>query len=94
MMSYYIQYDPKLKRRYPSIADKRRRIILSLAFFAVVAVIGALIRENIANFLIPGDRSVTVPAFSQMVDQIGAGESVSEAFFAFCRQIISGGSEW
>ena len=92
MMSYYIQYDPKLRKRYPSTADKRRRIILSLAFFAVVAVIGALFRESIANFLIPGDRSVTVPAFSQMLEQIGAGKSVGDSFMEFCRQILSGGA--
>ncbi len=90
-MSYYIQYDPKLKKRYPSMADKRRRILLSLAFFAALALIGALFRESIADFLIPGDRSVTVPAFSQMVERIGAGKSVGDSFMEFCRQIISGG---
>lgn len=87
-MSYYIQYDPKLNRRYPSRADKRRRFLLAMGFFAVLAVIGALFRENIADFLIPGDRAVTVPAFSQMVEDIGAGKSVSESFLAFCKQII------
>lgn len=92
-MSYYIQYDPKLKKRYPSVADKRRRVILSFVLFGVLTVTGVLIRDTIADFLVPGDRSVTVPAFAQLVEKIGAGESVSDSFLMFCRQILSGGAE-
>ena len=89
-MSYYLQYEPNLRKRYPTIADKRRRIVRILVFFTALAVTGVIFRNHIADFLIPGDPDITVPAFAEMVDKIGAGESVGESFIEFCRQIISG----
>ena len=91
-MGYYLQYEPNLKKRYPTKADKRRHIVRMLAFFAALAVTGVLFRNHIADFLIPGDPDITVPAFAQMVEEIGAGKSVSDSFLEFCRQILSNGS--
>ena len=90
-MSYYLQYEPKLRKRYPFVSDKRWRVVRTLAFFAALAVVGAIFRNKIADFLIPRDRAVTVPAFSEMVDSIGAGESVSDSFMDFCRKILING---
>ena len=90
-MSHYLQYEPKLRKRYPLIADKRRRFLRILFLFTVLAVAGIFFRERIADFLIPGDRSVTVPAFSEMVESIGAGESVRDSFMVFCRKILANG---
>ena len=90
-MSYYLLYEPKLRKRYPSITDKRRRVVRTLAFLAVLAVAGVFFRDWIVDFIIPGDRAVTVPAFSEMVESIGAGESVSNSFMDFCRKILTNG---
>ncbi len=87
-MSYYLQYEPDLRKRYPTIPDKRRRIVRILAFVAALAVTGVIFRKHIAEFLIPGDPDITVPAFAQMVESIEAGESVGDSFLAFCKQII------
>ena len=89
-MSYCVKYSPELGKRYPSVVKIRRKfpvgVLFGVLFFVVAAY--ALISSDVLHYLIPGDPAVTTAAFSLMVEEIGAGESVSEAFFSFCKEIV------
>ena len=93
-MSYCIEYNPELKKRYPTTKKRRGRpqffVVLLLAI-SVAAYI--FIRHNIIRYIIPGDAEVTTAAFSTMVEKIGDGDSVGDAFFAFCRDIVDSDSK-
>ncbi len=47
-------------------------------------------RLFLRNLILPGDPDVTANALEQMVDAIGAGESVQTALTEFCRNILKG----
>lgn len=92
-MSYYVEYNPEVKRRYPckkTRISKAPLVIFGL-LFATVGVY-TMIRYNLLHYLIPGDSKVTTAAFSEMIESVGNGKAVTEAVFAFCRDIIIGSS--
>lgn len=89
-MSYRVDYNPEMKNRYPSKIKIRKKLPVRPILLAVVGVtvIWGICSSGILRFLIPGDEAVTTAAFSGMVDEIGAGESVRQAFINFCKEII------
>ena len=92
-MSYYVEYNPELKRRYPRAGKRSSKaplVLIGLVFIAVGTY--ALMRYNLLHYLIPGDSKVTTAAFREMVESVGNGKAVTEAVFAFCRDIIIGSS--
>ncbi len=44
--------------------------------------------NNLRHLLIPGDPEVTTQAFETMIHSLCAGEEISEAVTAFCREIL------
>lgn len=93
-MSYCVEYNPELKNRYPEL--KKPRVIVPVgAFFCCILAIAALYiitTSGVLRYLIPGDPDVTTAAFETLVDEIGAGEPVREAFVDFCKEIIFSGT--
>ena len=89
-MSYRVDYNPEMKNRYPSTFRVKKKLPMRLILISVaaMAVCGCILFSGVLRFLIPGDAAVTTAAFSGMVDDIGAGESVRQAFLTFCREII------
>lgn len=89
-MSYHIDYNPETKNRYPTFVKTRREIPVRrlLLPIAVIMVCYGIISSGLLRYLIPGDPAVTTAAFSGMVDEIGTGESVRQAFLNFCKEII------
>ena len=53
-----------------------------------VLVVAYFYKTQIINYLIPGDPKATKKAVSTFVSEMKAGESVSNAFGAFCEIII------
>lgn len=89
-MSYSIEYNPELKKRYPAIKNYRKKPqLLVLVLLLISVVTYTFIHFNIIQYIIPGDTEATIAAFSTMVDKIGGGDTVGDAFFAFCRDIIN-----
>ena len=88
-MSYRVDYNPEMKKRYPTFIKIRKKlpVRLLLSLVAIAACYGVFC-SGVLRLLIPGDLAVTTAAFSGMVDDIGAGESVRQAFLAFCKEII------
>ena len=89
-MSYCVDYNPEMKNRYPSLSGIRKRLPVTPILWSVVgiAVIYGIFRSDVWQYLIPGDPAVTTAAFSSMVDDIGEGESIRQAFLTFCKEII------
>lgn len=93
-MSYCVEYNPELKKRYPAVIKLPKqfpvRILVGIGI-CIVAYYG-LINSGILRYLIPGDAAVTTAAFSFMVEEIKAGETVGNAVFAFCKEVVSNAS--
>ena len=89
-MSYRVDYDPEMKNRYPTYIKIKRKLPARplLLSIAVIAACYGVFRSGLLHYFIPGDPAVTTAAFSGMMDDIGAGESVRQAFLDFCKEII------
>lgn len=91
-MGYLIQYDPQWNKKYKikRIFKLDKRIIFGGAGALILLLMAVItpIREWLWELIIPGDASVTTSAFTDMVKQVKSGESVSEAFTAFCKEIL------
>ena len=91
-MSYSIEYNPELKRKYPKGKAQRhfltRKLIYLLVFFAASYL---LIQSKAYHYLLPGNPDVTISAFSTMVERVGDGTSMTDAVRSFCEEIIWNG---
>lgn len=89
-MSYRVDYNPEMKNRYPAFVKIRRKLpVWPLLLSVVIIVVCYTVYHNrLLYLLIPGDAAVTTAAFSTMLDDIGTGESVRQAFLNFCKEII------
>ena len=89
-MSYCVDYNPEMKKRYPTYIKVRRKVPVRALLLAVAVIIVCygIFHSGLLRFLIPGDPAVTTAAFSGMVEDVGAGESVRQAFLNFCKEII------
>ena len=92
-MSYRINYSPeqKIPKRKDSYSSRIRVIT---AVFLVLFALGVKNHwpeghERLVKLLLPGEPGVTQTALEDMVSDLGAGVPVSEAFTAFCRQIMT-----
>ncbi|MBQ7768501.1 MAG: hypothetical protein IJ403_06445 [Oscillospiraceae bacterium] len=89
-MSYRVDYNPEMKNRYPAFVRIKRKVPVRslLIVVAVITICYGIYRSNLLHYLIPGDPVVTTAAFSGMLDNIEAGETVRQAFLEFCKEII------
>ena len=89
-MAYIIEYEPWLNKKYTKTKKHKCRIkhwkIITVILAVLVAMFPA--RQDINDFLIPGNVDVTTQAFTQMLDQIGAGEPIGECVTIFCMEIL------
>ncbi len=92
-MGYKIVYDLSFKSGSQSrySGNKWKRIVFIGLFVLLVmcALIGP-IREQIVSLLFPGDVAATDKALQAMSERITAGVSLTDAFAAFCQEIVSG----
>ena len=92
-MSYTVEYNPELRKVYPIKCKRTPRLkikplVIALGVFAILYTLRAI---GILYYIVPGDSSVTVGAFSCMVEQVRSGQSVSDAIFTFIKEVIVGG---
>ena len=89
-MSYHVDYNPEMKKRYPIHIKFRRKLPirpLCISLVAIVACYGVF-QSGVLRFLIPGNPVVTTAAFSGMVEDITTGDSVRQALLSFCKEVI------
>ena len=89
-MSYKVQYDPELDRKYPALGFKNKKLKRKIIVLSLSALIfgTVLARSELARYFIPGDPEVTTAAFSTLIEQVGKGENATDAIMTFCREII------
>lgn len=92
-MSYCIEYNPEFKRKYPETKKKIQLPIKKLFILLAICIASYLfIQFRLYRYFIPGNPDVTVSAFSTMVERVGGGESVKDAVYDFCKEIIQNGN--
>lgn len=93
-MSYRVEYDPKLKKRYPSIKIKGKKdLIMPILISVFVAVVAyTAIRSDLVQYFIPGNPQATAVAFSGMMEQVRTGDPIIEAVFCFFMDVIKNGA--
>lgn len=88
-MAYQVQYGV-------SRHDRRRRGVRNWSWIylalAAILVVGSLVAgQNISwDWLLPGDPRITAAALETLRENLAAGETLSDAVTAFCREIIHG----
>lgn len=89
-MSYRVDYNPEMKKRYPSYIKIRKNAPARalLVAVAVIIICYGIHCGDLLRYFIPGDPAVTTAAFYGMVDNIEAGKTVRQAFLDFCKEII------
>ncbi len=89
-MSYCVEYNPELKRKYPSVKKYRRKPSKKVFILLVTCVSAYIFVHNgWIKFLLPGNPDVTISAFSALVEQVGEGDSIKQAVLTFCEEIIT-----
>ena len=90
-MSYQIQYQPELDKQYPINQVKTRKNLPGLGVWLLLCflLVCFFARDQLYDFLIPGEPDVTAGAFQQMIEQIRYGSPVGESVIGFCEDIIS-----
>jgi hypothetical protein len=90
-MSYRIEYDSGAGK-YEVVENQSLFPIFLVA--AVVFLLAISLwpegRTTFFSWLIPGDDTVTVQAFSSMTDDLRCGAGLWEAVEGFCRAVIHG----
>lgn len=94
-MSYTVEYNPELRNLYSMNNKKTRKLpvktfVIALGIFISLYALNAV---GILRYIIPGDPAVTVGAFSNLVEQVRSGQSVSEVLFTLVKEIIIGGMQ-
>ena len=90
-MAYRIQYGKSSQNEKYAImrySKKWKTIKLAVVGFVILAI-GFLARIDALDFLIPGNKEVTVKAFRTMINEVQGGRKVKDAVTAFCDEILS-----
>lgn len=89
-MAYRITYGAmSFRKRLKQIRGTKQFYRIKYALLTAVATVSVLLgRFGVFDFLIPGDKEVTTTAFYNMIDDIGNGETIVEAFTTFCEVIV------
>ena len=94
-MGYRISYHPEKNKRYPAKSvesNLRSWKIFLCSVFIILAVIGVVRKKNeVLDFLIPGDREQIFQSSKQMIENLKNGTSLGDAITTFCREIIVDG---
>ena len=92
-MSYRIVYGPEQKipkkKEFPTSRIRVITALFLLLFSISVKKYWPDGHAKLAELLLPGNPGVTQLALEDMVFDLGEGVPLSDAFAAFCRQIIT-----
>ena len=92
-MSYYVEYSPELKKRYPIRVKRNKNPTVTVAILLLAAVAAYIsVQYGLVRYLIPGNQEVTAAAISQLVEQLASGEPIREAVITFCEEIVTNGA--
>lgn len=87
-MAYKINYGPARRIQKTGRGKRHRLLVWILVVVVLLGFYASGLRDKLVYWLLPGDPEVTAAALETMVQQIGTGENVGDAFSCFCREII------
>ena len=91
-MSYRIVYGPEQKiptrKDHRSLRIRLFSVLFLLLFMLAVKKYWPEGQSKLAELLLPGNPGVTQLALEDMVSDLGSGVPISDAFTAFCHQIL------
>lgn len=90
-MSYRIDYQGPKKMRgmeKRTVSAPALTGLCLLAFLVLTCALWPRGADALRELMIPGDAAVTVGALEELAAEVGAGESVKEAFQGFCRRVM------
>lgn len=90
-MGYVIQYNPENNKKFPvkALGKRRRKWLTALILTAIIlGMMRTELGSWIKMWLLPGDAVQTEASLSAFVENIRAGEPLSDAVTTFCREII------
>ena len=90
-MSYYIEYNPELRAKYPAANAGKRvtpifKVLICLIVIAMVTF--SIFKFNIGYYIIPGNPKITIEAFNSMIHNVQNGSPINDAVFSFCKDIV------
>ena len=88
-MAYSISYKTIGKMKYPCYKHRKKQTYSWI--IVVILIAGAFSIRPIRYFLLPGNPTVTEQALNVLVEDIKAGEPVSDAITTFCQTILEDG---
>lgn len=91
-MSYSVCYNPELRKKYPKHNVRKQFPVKQVAVIvAMLFLVYILSQIGSVNFLLPGNSNVTASALSTLTEKISSGESIKDAVYCFCEEIIHNG---
>ena len=93
-MSYRISYKDNMVI-FPVEEPKSNKFSLKEATIMVWLIVAGLVlwqhKTTVAECLVPGDNTVTVSAFHNLVDNVSEGTDLTDSIAVFCREILDHG---
>ena len=92
-MSYTVEYNPELRKLYPIKHSKRQKSPIKFLLYTLCVFVCLYILKiaGILRYIIPGEPAVTAGAFSEMVERVRMGQTVSDAIITLLKEVIIGG---
>lgn len=90
-MGYKIKYENEIVKEILKEPAKQTRSAFIWWFLTACCVLAFIIHNSgafLGDYFIPGDTAVTKDALTAFAEDVRAGESIKEAFAAFCMEII------
>ncbi len=91
-MSYSISYSPETAKQYPAVPKKRtlsekgRKGIVYIAIAALLISLWQI--PNVRRLFLPGDPTQTEAALDVLSNSLREGDSLEDAFTAFCDEVL------
>ena len=93
-MGYRIEYGGNGTATYLNEKEGGHRWLLTAGFFLLFCALMSTLWpdqwQQAKDYWIPGDPAVTKAAFSEMTQQLKAGDSWEDAVVTFCREVMDG----
>ena len=91
-MGYRIKYGETVTKEILSDCERKPTFITGFIWISIVCCVVSFIisrhKDEVVNFLLPGDKEVTKAAITTFTENLREGEGFADAAIAFCKEIV------